>query len=414
MFPSLLFAQFNNNTSSPYSRFGVGELSPYSFGRATGMGGASLASRYSHQINASNPASYTSIDSMTFLFEFGIDGRFSNYENDLGSTKANDVNFQYFAMSFRINNKFASSLGLIPFSDIGYNVEVVKEIDQQYVGNVHTRYYGTGTISNAYLGLAYKPFENISIGVNLNYMFGKMNRNTEVNFLNFTDFYSVQQYSDFRVRDFGLDFGVQVIVPLKNDQHLVLAGTLENKPEYTTVFSDITQKNLNIGNALDLDTLSFSADDMAAINLPLGFGGGISYVKENSIEINLDYFHQSWSKAKFNGSKSSFLTDLNKFALGAEWVPNKFSIRSYLSKVAYRVGVRYEESYLSLNDQQINDFGISFGVGLPVTRSKTTINIAAEIGRRGTKNQGLILEKYARLNLSINLHEFWFMKRKID
>ena len=414
MFPTLLFAQFNNNTSSPYSRFGMGELRPYSFGRTTGMGGASLASRYSHQINPSNPASYTSIDSMSFLFEFGIDGRFSNYENELGSTQTNDVNFQYFAMSFRINNKFAASLGLTPFSDIGYNVEVIEEIDQKYVGNVHTRYYGTGTISNAYLGVAYKPFKNISIGANLNYLFGKMNRNAEVNFLNFSDFYGVQEYDDFRLRDFGLDFGVQVVVPLKKDQHLVIGAVLENKPEYTTVFSGITQKNLSVGNGLDQDTLAFKSDDKAAIELPFGFGGGISYVKENSLEINMDYFHQSWSEAKFNDAKSSFLTDLNKFALGAEWIPNKFSIRSYLSTVAYRVGVRYEESYLFLNNQQINDFGISFGVGLPVTRSRTTINIAAEVGRRGTKDHGLVLENYAKLNLSANLHEFWFMKRKID
>lgn len=414
MFPTLLFAQFNNNTSSPYSRFGMGELSPNSFGRSTAMGGASLASRYNLQINASNPASYTAIDSLSFLFEFGIDSRFSNFQNDLGSTKTNNANFQYFAMSFQINNKIATSVGLVPFSDVGYSVDVFEHIDDEYVGDILKKYYGVGTVSNAYIGLAVEPFKNVSIGANLNYLFGKLNRNAEVYFLNSADFYGVQQYADFRLRDFGLDFGVQWTVPIKKDQHLVFAAVLENKPEYTTVFSDITKKNLTVGNVGDQDTLFSAENDKGSIKLPLTIGGGISYVKDNSLEINVDYFHQSWSDAKFNDSKSSFLTDLNKFAVGAEWIPNKFSIRSYLSRIAYRAGMRYEESYLLLNDQQINDFGISFGVGLPVYRSRTTINVAAEIGRKGTKNNGLVLENYAKLNLSLSLHDVWFIKRRFD
>jgi hypothetical protein len=391
----------------------MGDLTPYSFGRTTGMGGASLASRYNQQINTSNPASYTAIDSLSFLFEFGIDSRFSKFQNDVGSNNTNDVNFQYFAMSFQINNKIATSLGLVPFSNMGYNVDVYENLGE-YVGNILTQYYGVGTVSNAYLGLAIEPIKNVSIGANLNYLFGKLTHNAEVYFLDGSDFYGIQQYGDYRLRDFGLDFGLQWTIPIKNDQHLVIGAVLENKPEYTTVFSEITQKNLNIGNSLDQDTISFEGSDKNAVEFPMTFGGGISYVKDNSLEINVDYFHQSWSKAKFNETKSKFLTDLNKFAIGAEWVPNKFSIRSYLSRVAYRVGMRYEETYLLLNNQQINDFGISFGVGLPVYRSKTTINVAAEIGRRGTKDHGLILENYAKLNLSLSLHDVWFIKRRFD
>ena len=412
MFPTLLFAQFNNTTSSPYSRFGMGDLQSYSFGRSVAMGGASLASRYKQQINLANPASYTAIDSLVFMFEFGIDGKFSNYKNDLGSTNANNVNFQYFAMKLQINNWMATSLGLLPFSDVGYTVDVNEEIDN--AGAILTRYSGSGTVSNAYFGLAIEPFENVSIGANLNYLFGKLNKNAEVFFLEASDFYGIQQYDDFRLRDFGLDFGAQVTVPLKEDTRVIFAVVLENKPEYTSLFSNITQKNLSSENGTDNDTLYFAEEELSAINMPLTFGGGISFVKDNSLEINVDYYHQSWSNALFFGSKSSFLTDLNKFAIGAEWIPNKFSIRSYLSKIAYRAGFKYEETYLTFGDEQINDFGISFGVGLPVYRSSSTINVAAEFGRRGTTQNGLVLENYARLNLSVNLYDLWFIKRRFD
>ena len=412
MFPTLLFAQFNNNTSSPYSRFGMGDLQTYGFGRSAAMGGASLASRYNQQINLSNPASYTAIDSLNFMFEFGINGTYSKFSNDLGTAKTNNINFQYFAMKFQIADWMAASIGLVPFSDMGYTVDVNEEIDN--VGAVLTQYYGAGTVSDAFLGLAVEPFNNLSIGVNLNYMFGKLNHNAEVHFLDAADFYGMQQYGDFRLSDFGLDFGVQYTLPLKNDKYIVFAAVLENKPEYTSYVSNITQKNLSSGNTIDRDTLFFVEEDKAVIKMPLTYGGGISFAKKNVYEINVDYFHQSWSDALFFGSKSKFLTDLNKFAVGGEWIPNKFSIRSYISKIAYRAGFKYEGTYLEFDGQQINNYGISFGVGLPIYRSNSTVNIAAEFGKRGTTQNGLVLENYARLNFSVNLYDLWFVKKRFN
>ena len=412
LFPALLFAQFNNNTNSPYSRFGLGDLQTNSFGRTFAMGGASLASRNSQQINTLNPASYTAVDSLSFLFESGVYGKFSNYSNDIASMNTNDINFRYFAMNFQITNWLATSMGLTPYSDIGYNVEVFETIEN--TGDVLSQYFGEGSLSKAYFGLALNPVKNISIGANLNYLFGNLTRNAEVFFLNTSDFYSIQKYEKIRLNDFGLNFGLQATIPMKNSQRFIFAAILENKPEYSAFYSDITQKNLSSDIATEQDTLNYQNDDLSSIVFPFTYGVGISYVKENSLEINADYYHQAWSKANFFGSANPVLTDLNKFAIGAEWIPDRFSIRNYLNKIAYRAGLKYEKSYLMLNDQQINDFGISFGVGLPVYHSNSTINIGAEIGRKGTKQNNLIVENYAKLNLSINLHDFWFIKRRFD
>ncbi|HET6558335.1 MAG TPA: hypothetical protein VFG54_13535, partial [Prolixibacteraceae bacterium] len=93
------FAQ-NNNTSSPYSRFGLGDLSPYSYGRSASMGGAILGSRHTVQINSANPASYTAHDSLSFIFDFGVDGTFSNYKSNSGTRKTSDINFRYFSLTW--------------------------------------------------------------------------------------------------------------------------------------------------------------------------------------------------------------------------------------------------------------------------------------------------------------------------
>ena len=412
MFPALLFAQYNNNTSSPYSRYGLGELHSYSFGRSTAMGGASIASRNNQQINIANPASYDAIDSLGFMFEFAVDGKASSFKNDVGKTAVTDINFQYFAMNFQVSNRIGTSLGLVPFSDVGYNVVVDQEFEN--TGSVRTTYYGAGTISNAYFGMAVVPFKNFSVGANLNYYFGMLDRNAEVVFLSASGFYNMQQYKSLRVNDFSFDFGLQKTIPLANREKVILGLVFENNPKYNAKYSDITQKNLGSGTVIDQDTLFYAREEKGIIEFPFIYGFGISYVKENKLEINADYYHQSWSDAKFLGSKSDFLTDLNKFAVGAEWIPDKFSIKSFTSRIAYRAGLKYEQTYLVFNDQQINDFGITFGVGLPVYRSRSTINVAAEFGKKGTTNDNLVLENYFRLNLMVNLYDMWFIKRRFD
>lgn len=413
LFPTLIFAQFNNNTTSPYSRFGVGDLHTKSFGRTAAMGGASLASRNSQQINSSNPASYTGVDSLVFLFDFGMYAKASNFSNTNGSLTANDVNFNYFAMNFQIKNWLATSIGLTPYSDVGYDMELSETVEN--TGEIFSKYYGEGSLSRAYIGFSVEPIKNVSIGTNINYLFGALNHNAEVYFLESSDFYNIQKYERTRLRDFSLDFGLQATLPLKNNQSITFAAVLENKPDYTGFYTDLTQKNITSDNSnSDQDTLNYQSNEKGVIEFPLTYGFGISYVKNNKLEINADYYHQKWSDAKFFGSTDPVLTDLNKFALGAEWIPDKFSIRSYLNKVAYRAGVKYEQSYLMLNNNQINDFGISFGVGLPIYRSNSTVNVSAEIGRKGTKKNNLLVENYAKLNLSVNLYDMWFIKRRFD
>ena len=275
MFPALLFAQFNNNTSSPYSRYGLGELHPYGFGRSTAMGGASIASRNNQQINLANPASFDAIDSLGFMFEFAIDAKYSKFKENFGSVTASDANFQYFAMNFQISNRMGTSLGLVPFSDVGYNVVVQQDIEN--TGPVTTTYYGAGTISNAFLGLSVQPFKFLSVGANLNYFFGMLNRNAEVVFSGAADFYNMQQYKSLRVNDFSFDFGAQATIPLNVKNKVILGAVFENNPKYNCYYSDITQKNLSSGSALDQDTLFFVEEGKGVIEFPFTYGFGISF-----------------------------------------------------------------------------------------------------------------------------------------
>jgi len=415
LFPALLFAQFNNSTTSPYSRYGLGDLESYSFGRTAAMGGATLASRYALQINTANPASYTATDSLNFLFEFGMQGSFTKYKTDISSMKSNDVNFNYFMMGFRLTPWMAASFGIVPYSNVGYNIQVLGDVEN--TGAYQTLYKGEGTISDAMFGLAIQPLKYISFGANLNYRFGSLKRSSELYFAE-SDLYLLQRYSTLRLRDFGLELGAQAILPMSDNRQLVFGVVFENKPTYTGISSDIVQKTLTYGSSTAKDTLfpgsTTELETKGKIVFPTTLGIGFSYGKKDVYEINVDYYHQTWSKATFLGSTSQFLTDLNKFAIGAEWIPERYSIRNRFKRVAYRAGLKYEQTYHTFDGHQINSFGITFGLGIPLYRSNSTINVSAELGRRGTTKYNLVLENYAKVNLSANLHDLWFIQRKID
>lgn len=417
LLPAFLFAQFNNNTTSPFSRFGLGDLHGYTHGRTAAMGSATLGSRNSQQINFANPASYTSTDSLAFLFEFGLTGKFSDYKNNIGSYTTNDINFRYFSMSFPINRRVSTAIGLTPYSDIGYDIQVNQELENS--GPARHIYYGEGSLTRAFLGFGVRPLKNISVGANIFYFFGSLSRNASITFPENLEMYIVQKNDALRLRDFGLNFGIQATLPMENEQLVTIGATLENKPKFTSFNSDISFKSLVIrdpsGNPYgDSDTISFRSEVKGKIQMPLSAGVGLSYVKKNKLEINADYYFQQWSKATFFGEPYHFLTDRSIFAVGGEYIPDKFSIRNYTSRIAYRAGLNYENSYLIIGNQQVSDFGISFGVGLPVYRSNSTINISAELGKRGSTKNNMVRENYMKLNLSVNLYDFWFIKRRFD
>lgn len=411
--PALISAQFNHNTTSPYSRYGLGDMQPGTFGRSAAMGGAKIGSRNSYYINLSNPASYSSADTLSFLFEFGFKSKFSSFKSDISKMTTNDINFDYLAFSFPISKRIGASFGLVPFSDSGYDIQLTE--NEENFGKVWHRYNGDGSLSKAYAGVGIRPFKFLSVGADVYYLFGNLTRNANVIFLEGDDFYTNQMYEQIRLRDFGVKFGVQTIIPLNEKKSISIGATFENKPQVTAFHSLLAQKYLSYGTSTsDIDTIKNIKELKDYITMPSSFGIGISYRNIDKLEINADYSHEAWSQALFFGASNPFVTDANKYSVGAEYIPEKYSIRNYVDRMAFRAGFRYEESYLQINGHQLNDIGISFGIGLPVFRSYSMVNVSAEIGKFGTKADNLVKENYLKMTLSVNLYDQWFIKRKFD
>jgi hypothetical protein len=411
------FAQ-NNNTTSPFSRFGLGDLNHYGYGRTSAMGGASIGSRHNVQINSANPASYNANDSLSFVFDFGVDGTFSKYKSTTEKMKVNDVNFRYFALSWPVTKWFGAGMGIQPFSDMGYDVSVAEALTG--VGNVYHSYQGEGSTSKAFFGASVSLVKGLSVGANLNYIFGRLNQNTTIAF-DAADLFFISKTEGTRLRDFTLTYGLQYDLKLKKDEYLTLGITFEKQTDVTTLHRVFSEKIISINSSSLVDTLKNIPESKSSIKLPSTFGIGLSYNKINKLEINADYYYAGWSKATFFGEKlydpatdNVELVNQSRISAGVEYIPEATSIRSYMKRVRYRAGLHQENSYLKLNGHQIKEFGVSLGVGFPFPKSKSTANFALEFGEKGTLTDNLVRNNYTKLSLYLNFYDYWFVKRKFD
>jgi len=116
---SIIFAQFTNgqnNTNSPYTQFGYGDISNENNGEQRAMGGVGIGSRSSFSINTVNPASYSAVDSMTFMFDIGSSALGSRFANQTGANTTLNANLEYITMQFPLSKGLGFSAGLLPYS----------------------------------------------------------------------------------------------------------------------------------------------------------------------------------------------------------------------------------------------------------------------------------------------------------
>jgi hypothetical protein len=382
------------------------------------MGGTGLAIRDNKQINYLNPASYTSIDSMSFLFDFGIMGHYTYTETSASNDDFYGVNMDHLALSFPITRWWAASIGVLPYSKVGYTIKEEDYMDN--VGFIDYLYTGNGGINQLNLGTAVKPFDRLSIGANFKYLFGSIDLTRTLVFPFDRERSSTDVQSKTLVNDFLIDLGIQYSQVFKEDFNITAGLIFDNKTSLSarnqTLKRNIFQGSPQaVNDSTILDPVFVLGGDTTKGNIviPANLGAGIAFSYQGKLRIAFDYYRQDWSNSTFF-NRNEPLTTSSSFHGGLQYVPDPEAMRGYHKRIAYRLGGHYKNSYLQLEGEQLKDYGISFGVGLPLRNTKSSFNLAVEAGRRGTLENNLIRENYVFLSFSVTLHDFWFMKRKFD
>lgn len=383
-----------NATSSPSSKFGYGELNNNLPNAYRAMGGVGVGMRSNKAINPIQPASYTACDSMTFMFDLAGSFLYSNYGDSYGVTNKVNGNLEYITMQFPLwRQHIAMSLGVNPYSAVGYDFSLVDSINSDYY---YTQTYrGIGGFTQVYGGLSVNVFDWVALGVNAYYMFGDI---TQTRSLKFTDISldSVSMVEKLTANSLRLRYGVQLFHDF--GKHTIAMGAVfENKQP----FSRMNYEQIETTTS---DTLTMMD---SGFEMPMMYGAGLSYKYDNRLLIGADYMCHDWGSVKYFGQVNG-LKKRHRFALGAEYRHDPTS-RKYANQLYWRLGANYTTAYTSGYD--VAEMGISAGVGFPLRTAGTVINTTIEYGKRG--NMSVLAENYCRLVVNASISEHWFFKRKL-
>ena len=365
-------AAAQNNTNSPYTRYGYGQLADQGSGNSKAMGGIAYGLRDRYQINFANPASYTAVDSLTFLFDGGVSLQNTNFSNGTVKKNAKNSSFDYITMQFRIAKWGAMSIGMLPYSNIGYSMYETGETEDKspYVNT----FSGEGGLHQLYAGAGFKIIKNLSIGANISYLWGDVQRTRSQSFSSNSAAMPLVTYYGTEIRSYKLDFGAQYTQQF-GKKHAATVGVVFS-PGHDLNNTSYVQDQL--GNSSTGYTTSVR-DTVMTTGIPMTLGAGATYVYDNRLTVGVDVMFQKWNSVTFMNDPDAFC-NRGKIAVGAEYIPNLMG-RSYLSIIKYRLGAYYSKPYYKISGQRAaNEFGVTAGFGLPLPRSRSVLGISAQSG----------------------------------
>ncbi|MDW5287938.1 hypothetical protein [Formosa sp. PL04] len=415
-------------TTSPYSYYGIGSPKFKGTVENKSMGGLSVYSDSIH-INLQNPASYASENLKVYNGEgrpvkFALGGSHTNtiLKTENNSDKANSSTFDYIALSLPVG-RFGVGFGVMPFSSVGYKIQTESE-----EGDLKNRFNGEGGLNKVYLSVGYLITDKLSVGVDAKYGFGNT-KNSVLEYLYDTDgnilTYQTKQNNRSDLSGMSFNFGTIYKTMVMDDFEWVSSATYTPKSNVTSknyrTFSTITV-NSSTGEETIIETIDGEQSLIdegkkeTEVNVASKFsiGTGIGQQRHWFVGVETTFENTSAFSNEYIENPNVEYKDAFALSVGGFYIPKYNAFTGYWNRVVYRAGFRTESSGLIINDEPINEFGISFGAGLPLGSMFSNANVGFEIGQRGTNKANLIKENFFSFNISLSLNDRWFVKRKYD
>ena len=409
-----------SGTKSPYSQYGLGILSDQSQGFNRGMSGLFQGFRNGNQVNMQNPASFSAVDSLSMIVDLGVSGQITNFKEGNAKVNAKTGNFEYATALFRIFPKFGVSVGLVPYTNVGYSYSTTQHIGTSSTTSTMT-FEGKGGLRQVYLGLGYEFFKGFSLGATISYLWGDYNRSITVTS---SDSYvnTLSKTYEADISSYKLDFGAQYQYELSKKDVLTVGATfgLGHK-----LGADPTLSVLNVDTQTGVTSLSVDTV-YNGLSIPMTIGGGIAYSRNKSLTIGADYQLMRWGVESFpvvNENTNdyelvnNYYKDRHKVTVGADWIPNPNPLaRGFLKRIHYRIGASYATPYYKINGQDgPREMTVSAGFGIPLVNSwnnRSVLNVSFQWANQSAKN--LVTENSFRVTIGLTFNERWFAKWKVD
>ena len=402
-FLSVMPSAAQNGMNSPYSRYGLGVLSDQSNGLLKSMGGIGTGFRLRNTINLKNPASYSSVDTLTFIADLGLSLQNGNYEENDVRVNARNAQVDYMAMQFRVLPKVGMTVGFMPYSKTGYNFSGTRVVRRDEDGEIQSTgiFNGEGALRQFTGGLGWRPAEWLSVGANMSYLMGDITHSLSSVFSS-ADVYSRTKTYQTEMKAFKFDFGAQATLK-HNDNVLVLGATWspakDLKAETTVADVHTTGDTVSLENAFAL---------------PQQMAFGMTYSWKNCM-IGADVSYQTWSTARFFGE--SYGADRLQASVGFRILPDESSKR-LMERTSYQGGLSFSQPYFNVGDRKGPlEMSVSAGFSMPITttyNSMSYIHVTGQLARVQPQEKGMICENYIRLSIGVTFMERWFMKWMVE
>ncbi len=409
-----LMAQTDGTYSgfSPYSIFGIGQLHQPGTAWNRSMGGVGIAARNNRYINILNPASMTARDSLSFMADFGLGGRISLFREGNKRTLNTTFNIDDFVMSFPLWKHTAAMVGITPISDVGYKI-VYAEMDPDAQYRTFTS-QGNGGIYQVFAAFAGTFWNRLSIGAQVNYCFGNINKQATVDY-DVESFRDIASGDSLQVNNFTAKLGIQYEQPLTTGHALTFGATYK----FSTKINGHTMHYEERGAYDRVSTTSQLGDKGLYMGDELGVG--ISYRNTDKLLIEVDYTRTDWSRSGMdlvrgfaNVGEVAFAPSVGQaIRAGFAFTPNRNDIRYFMRRCTYRAGAYFDQSYYTVGGEHVNAVGITLGMTIPVFRWYNGITVGLDFGRRGLSSSQ-VKETYFGFNVGINIFDIWFQKRSYE
>jgi hypothetical protein len=467
--------QSQNLTSSPYSRYGLGEINQQTFSPSQAMGGSFIAW---HQdtlspffINSANPAGLAGMRLSTF--ELGGQAQFTTIRNQNDFIKKRNLNFSYGSVAFPIKRFGGAAFGIMPYSTVGYKITSTEE--DPNAGKMTYTFQGTGGINKAFIAAGIKPFHKqlqkfyssakkdtllkyqktskykfikftknllseAAFGASANYLFGNIYQSTNAVYPGSTSFFNAKRERSTFVSDFTFNTGFQThfsIDSVRNHKKTTTPGKRRGLKQKINIgvgfFANVPgainarQSNIIYNYAIDgfgierpKDTLLNSQEVKGKITMPFEMGIGLSIKKGEKLTLLMDAAKTNWTNFEYFGISNSGFRNSYRYSMGINYSPNKLAYGSsnYYKRVQYRLGLTYTDGYIDLKQTPISNYALTVGLGLPVGLGRfddiSMVNISAQCGKLGTTANNLLQEDYYRIIIGFTFNKRWFVKYKYD
>lgn len=410
-------------TRSPYSQYGLGVLSDQSQGFNRGMNGVGLALRKGNIVNTLNPASFSAIDSLTFLFDVGLSGQITHFKEGSASVNSKNASFEYAVGSFRLMRNVGIGFGILPYSNIGYDHSSTSLLD--IAGNSVTETYsGSGGLHQLFVGAGWRIVPQLSLGVNVGYIWGTYSKSVISSNGNNSVINSLAKTYSANINNYSVEVGAQWQQKMTNQDNLTLGATIGIGHK---LGADAKCSILNINSLTSTcDTTVMVASNPLAT--PMTYGVGAAWNHSEKLIVETDVTLQKWGSLDFPAydeargtyaPTSGLLKDRYKVNAGMDYVPAPMS-QKYFNRVHYRMGAGFSTPYCRINGSDgPKELSLSAGLGLPLQNGwnsrgnmRPVLNISAQWTHASAP--GLITENTFRINIGLTFNERWFAKWKID